>query len=893
MAMLNKLRLRLRALFFKSKMEDELQAELQFHLEREIEENIARGMTPEEARYAAIRSFGGVERVKEESRDVRGVRLLEEVWQDLRYGARMLLKKPGFTLIAVFTLALGIGVNTTIFSFTNALLLRPLPGIAEPERLVQIGRTAKDNPFGTLAYPDYLDYREQNTTLDGIAIYSGTTLHLSTGQEAERVKGTLVSGNYFEVLGARAAQGRLLAPADAQTEGAQPVAVISASLWRRRFGADPNIVEKTVSLNSHGYTIIGVASDGFAGAKIGEKIDVWIPITMAQYADPGLARLDGKQFRFRGLVWLWAFGRLKLGVTAEHAGADLSNIARRLAEVHTQTNKDRGVALVAGVGLRPDDKKPARNFTQFLLIAVGIVLLIACANVAGLLLARASSRRKEISIRLALGAGRLRVIRQLLTESLMLSLCGALLGLLIAAWLCAWLQRWLPERYLGMPLAVDLNLDVRVLGFTFALALLTGVLFGLMPALQLSKPDLVADLKEQRITGRGAGLARMSSALVVVQAALSLVLLVGAGLCLRTLHNARAINFGFDTERVLTARLDLGRQSYAESQGQLFYQQLLERAQALPGVQQASLALSVPLNGADYGTGIKLEGRAEQISLLYNIVTSHYFGTMGIPLLLGRDFSPHDDVQAPRVAIVNESLARQLWPNENPIGKRFTVQKRSYDNLPVEVIGLTRDIAGYGPFAPMPAQLYLPLPQCYGTEMTLHLRTKGKPEQLIAALQQTIRELDKNLPVYEVRTLAWQLDNSLTPQRMAALLISGFGLLAMALAAIGLYGVMSYAVAERTQELGIRMALGAQTGDVLVLVMKQGCKLAVIGALIGLGGAWAVTRSIKTLLYGVSATDPLTFVLTGAALMLVALLACWIPARRATKVDPLVTLRYE
>src|SRR6266542_1786927 len=361
MAMLNKLRLRLRALLFKSKMEEELDEELQFHLEREIEENIARGMTPEEARYAAIRSFGGVERVKEESRDVRGVRLLEEVWQDLRYGARMLLKKPGFTLIAVFTLALGIGVNTTIFSFTNALLLRPLPGIAEPERLVQIGRTAKDNPFGTLAYPDYLDYREQNTTLDGIAIYSGTTLHLSTGQEAERVKGALVSDNSFEVRGARAAQGRLLAPADAQTEGAQPVAVISASLWRRRFGADPNIVEKTVSLNSHGYTIIGVASDGFAGAKIGEKIDVWIPITMAQYADPGLARLDGKQFRFRGLVWLWAFGRLKLGVTAEHAGADLSNIARRLAEVHTQTNKDRGVALVAGVGLRPDDKKPARN----------------------------------------------------------------------------------------------------------------------------------------------------------------------------------------------------------------------------------------------------------------------------------------------------------------------------------------------------------------------------------------------------------------------------------------------------------------------------------------------------------------------------------------------------
>src|SRR5215468_2803145 len=539
--MMNKLKTKLRALLRKSEMERELDEELRYHIEQQTEQNIRLGMNPEEARYAARKAFGGVAQSKERSRDARGVRWLEDLWQDLRYGARMLVKNPGLSLIAVITLALGIGVNTTIFSFTNALLLRPLPGIAEPERLGQIGRTAKDNPFGTLAYPDYLDYREQNTTLDGIAIYSGTALHLSTGQEAERVKGMLVSGNYFEVLGARAAQGRLLAPADAQTEGAHPVAVISAGLWRRRFGADPNIVEKTVSLNSHGYTIIGVASDGFAGAKIGEKIDVWIPVTMAQYADPGLASLNGKQFRLRGLVWLWAFGRLKPGVTTEQAGADLSNIARRLAEVHTQTNKDRGVALVAGVGLRPDDQKPARNFTQFLLIAVGIVLLIACANVAGLLLARASSRRKEISIRLALGAGRLRVIRQLLTESLMLSLCGALLGLLIAAWLCAWLLSWLPERYLGMPLAVDLNLDVRVLGFTFALALLTGVLFGLMPALQLSKPDLVADLKEHRGAGRGAGLARLRSTLVVVQVALSLVLLVGAGLCLRTLHNARAI----------------------------------------------------------------------------------------------------------------------------------------------------------------------------------------------------------------------------------------------------------------------------------------------------------------------------------------------------------------
>jgi len=815
---------------------------------------------------------------------------MQTLVQDLRYGARMLLRNPGFTLIAVITLALGIGANVTIFSFANALLLRPLAGVAEPERLVQIGRTAKNNPFGALAYPDYVDYREQTTTLAGIAVYNGTALHLSTGQEAERVNGALVSGNYFELLGVKAAQGRSLTSADAQTEGAEPVAVISAGLWRRRFGADPNVVGKTVNLNSHGYTIIGVASDGFAGTRIGEKIEVWAPITMARYADPGLARLDGQQFRVRGLVWLSAFGRLKPGVSIEQASEDLSNIARRLAEVHTQTNMDRGVALVAGVGLKPDQREPTRDFTRFLLIAVGIVLLIACANVAGLLLARARVRASEIGIRLALGAGRPRVIRQLLTESLMLALCGGLLGLLIAAWLNSWLQAWLPERYMAMPLAVDLDLDARALGFTFTATLLTGVLFGLAPALQSSRPDLVLALKGMPAAGSGA---RLRGALVVAQVALSLALLVGAGLCLRTLSNARAIAFGFDTEQVLTAKLDLGRQRYTEPQGQLFYQQLLERARALPGVQQAGLALSVPLTGADYGTGIILEGHTEQISVLYNSVTSHYLGTMGIPLLLGRDFSPRDDAQAPRVAIVNEGMARRLWPNENPIGKRFIVKKRGYDNLPVEVVGLVRDIAGYGPFAPMPAQLYLPLPQSYGTEMTLHLRTSGEPEQLIAAVQQSVRELDRNLPVYEVRTLARHLDNSLTPQRLAAVLISGFGFLAMALAAIGMYGVMAYTVAQRTRELGIRLALGAQARDVLMLVMRQGITLACAGVLIGLCGAFALTRLMETLLYGVSPTDPLTFVVIALLLVIVSLLACWIPARRATKVDPMIALRCE
>jgi macrolide transport system ATP-binding/permease protein len=812
---------------------------------------------------------------------------MQTLLQDLRYGARMLLKIPGFTLIAVMTLALGIGANITIFSFVNALILRPVVGISEPERLIQIGRTSLNNPFDTLAYPDYIDYRDQNRTLAGIAVYNGIAYHLSTGQEAERVKGALVSGNYFDVLGVRAARGRLLTPADAQSEGSQPVAVISAGLWRRRFAADLNVVGKTVNLNMHGHTIVGVAADDFAGTRIGEKVDVWVPVTLL-----GRAGMNPGLLSSRGSLWLAAFGRLKPGMTMEQAGADLAGIARRLEEANPQTNSGRGVAMAAGLGLWPEDREQVRRLNWILLGAVGIVMLIACANVAGLLLARAGARQKEIGIRLALGAGRLRVIRQLLTESLILASCGGLLGLLIASWLNDWLQAWLPESYLGTPLSVDLGLDTRVLCYAFAVALLTGVIFGLAPALQMSKLDLVSSLKGLSASEHRGGRVRLRSALVIAQVTLSLVLLVGAGLCIRTLSNAREINFGFDTEQVLTAKIDLGRQNYSQQQAQLFYQQLLDRARALPGVQQASVALNVPLDGSNYQTGIRLEGQpagSTLINVLYNVTSPNYLVTMGIPLLLGRDFSPQDQEQAPRVAIINETMALRFWPNESPIGKRFTMGGRQL----VEVIGLARDAKGHTPFDPSPVQLYLPLSQSYRAGMALHLRITGKPEQLIAAVQRTVRELDKNLPVYEVRTLSRQLDNALTPQRLTSMLIGGFGLLAMALAAIGLYGVVSYFVVQRTREIGIRLALGAQVRDVMRLVVKQGMVLALIGVSMGLIAAFAVTRFMTSLLFGVSPTDLLTYVVAAVLLVAVALLACWIPARRATRVDPMMALRAE
>jgi predicted permease len=546
--------------------------------------------------------------------------------------------------------------------------------------------------------------------------------------------------------------------------------------------------------------------------------------------------------------------------------------------------------MAAGLGLWPEDREEVRRLNWLLLGAVGIVMLIACANVAGLLLARAATRQQEIAIRLALGAGRLRVVRQLLTESLMLALCGGLLGLLIASWLNGWLQAWLPERYLGVPLSIDLGFDTRVLCYTFAVALLTGVIFGLAPALQMSKPDLVSSLKGLSAAGQRAGRARLRSALVIAQVALSLVLLVGAGLCIRTLGNARAIDFGFDTGQVLTAKIDLGRQNYSQPQAQLFYQQLLDRAQALPGMQRASLALNVPLDGSNYQTGIRIEGQpagSTLINVLYNVISPNYLETMGIPLLLGRDFSPQDNEQAPRVAIVNETMARRFWPNEIPIGNRFSMGGRQL----VEVIGLARDAKGWSPFEPPPVQLYLPLSQDYRPEMALHLRTNGNPERLIGVVQRAVRELDKHLPVYEVRTLSRQLDSALTLQRLTAMFIGGFGFLALALAATGLYGVISYFVVQRTREIGIRLALGAQVKDVMRLVVKQGMALVLIGVSVGLIAAFAVTRFMTSLLFGVSPADPPTYAVAAVLLVVVALLACWIPARRATKVDPMVALR--
>ena len=820
----------------------------------------------------------------------------DQMIQDLRFGARMVLKQPGFTLIVVVTLALGIGVNTMVFGFINALLLRPLAGVVDPRRLVQIGRTYEGRSvFSDVSYPDYLDYREQNTAFTGVAVSAGTVLHLSTGGTAERVQGALVSGNYFDLLGTPAALGRLLKPADAAEEGAGAVAVISHGLWQRRFGGDQGIVNSTIILNGQSFTIVGVAGSNFAGTGIGEVVNLWVPITMWRQADPTLAATVKSALNERNTTWLTSFARLKSDASITQAQSEMLVIGQRLIEDWPEIYEKVGFRVVGGLGMEPQAREKIGSFALLPLVVVGLLLLITCANIAGLLLARAVARQHEFSIRLALGAGRLRLVRQLLTESLMLAVLGGLLGLLAARWLGEALRATLPEKYWGIQLTFDFSLDARVLAFTLIVSLLTGLLFGLAPVWEVSRTELATALKQKGSTpGGGARRAGLRGTLVVAQVALSLVLLLGGGLCVKALWKAQAIKTGFDSERVLTARLDLARQNYTEQAGRAFYRQLLERTAALSTVESASLAANLPLTG-DYVMGLYPEGSPEHARFRanYNVVSPRYFETLNIGLLLGRHFTEHDDERAVRVAIVNESLARQAWPNVSPIGQRFTLGRPDGKKPLIEVIGVASDATGPRLFEAPPAAIYLPLDQQYEPSMILQLGTTGAPEQLAGSLRREVRALDEHLPVYEIRPLAAYLRAALTPQHLAATLIGGVGLLALLLASIGLYGVMAYMVTQRTHEVGVRMALGAQASDVLKLIIEQGLKLALTGVLLGLGGAVMLTRLLNSLLFEVSATDPFIFVLVTLSLIVVTLLACYLPARRATRVEPLLALRHE
>jgi len=809
---------------------------------------------------------------------------MENLLKDLRYAFRSLVKRPGFAIVAILTLALGIGINTTVFSLANSVFLRQLP-VASPQNLVWIF-SGRDNPT---SYPEYLEYQQQTELFDGVMAYDWVGLNLGSNGQSERVEGSLVSGNYFDVLGVKAELGRTFLPDDDKS----PVAVISHNLWQRRFNSDATVVGKSMVLNGVQFTIVGVAPHDFVGAEEAFPRQVWIPLLMQASVRPTPASVNNRNVRNLNVM-----ARLKHGVTLRQAQAGMNVVASRLAQNYPESNRNFQISLYTAGNGRPSFRALLKPVTQILLGVVGLVLLITCANVANLLLARAARRRKEVAIRLTLGATRSRLIRQLLTESILLAVVGGLAGLILNFWLVNLLTALKPA--VPLPVNVEFHTDWRVLSFTLLLSVLAGIIFGLIPALQASKHDLVPALKDHsQQLGDRRRMFSLRNALVIGQVALSIVVLIGAGLFLRSLNHARAIDPGFDAEHVLTLSFNTAAQKYDATKAEQFYQQLTNRVQALPGVQSVSVAQSAPLSyfySPAISSPVFVEGheppQGEDPPFVgNNAIGPNFFRTLGVPLLSGREFTDRDREGAPRVAIVNETLVRDLFPNTNPIGQRLRVLLRQPSSW--EIVGVVKD-SKYRSLGedPMP-YIFLPYLQNPQPAMAVHVRTSGNPGEVAAAVRREVQALDPNLPAFHVMSLADNIDISLFPSRFGAVLLGVFGFLALLIASIGIYGVMSYGVSERTHEMGIRMALGARASDVLRLVISQGMWLALIGVAIGAGLAWGVTRVVKSYLYDVSVTDPLTFI--GIALLLigVALLACYVPARRATKVDPLKALRYE
>jgi predicted permease len=815
---------------------------------------------------------------------------------DLRYAVRMLLRRPAFTLVAVLSLALGIGANATIFSVVDALLLRSLP-VADPGRLVTIYTRDAQNPAmlgGPLSHLNWRDYREQARSFSGILGYNWAAMSFARGAEASVIVGQLVSENYFQLLGVRPARGRVFTAEEGERPGASPVAVVSDHFWRQHLDGDPAVVGRAITINGSPFTVVGVAPASFTGTDTAIQPELWVPMTMNRQIlrDPDLNLYNTR----RGLI-INAIGRLRPGATLAAAQAEMTAIARHLEQEHPTDNKGRTVWLLPlpQATVPPALRGTIVNGSLLLLGVVGLVLLIACANVANLLLARATARRREIAVRLSQGARRGRLVRQLLTESLVLALCGGGLGLVLMSWADHVLRVFLPTLPFPVTVSLDFGADPRVLGFALAVTLATGLLFGLVPALQSSRPQLVAALKSHAATApaRVRGM-ELRGALVAGQVALSLVALVASGLFLRSLAEAQRLELGYEApDHLVSFAFDVGFYGLDQGRGEQLYRAIREQVAAMPGVTATTLAQAGPLQGSFYRS-VFLEGQqqpagANGLMLEVDAVDPEFFRTAGVPILEGRAFTAADRAGAARVAIVNHTMAQKLWPGQSGLGKRF----HFFSRPSVEVVGVARD-AKYDSATEDPQPFaYLPLAQNYTTAVVLVTRAAGDPLALLPALTRQVRALAPGLALVIQGTLPQQVHRALWAPRFAASLLALFGALALALAMLGIYGVMSFSVAQRARDIGVHMALGARRAVVLGMVLGQGMRLVAAGLAIGILLALAVSRLASGLLIGVSATDPVAFLATPPLLALVALVSIYIPARRATDVDPTVVLRYE
>ena len=894
MKWLNQIGYRLRALFSRGRMESTLEEELGSHFDMLVEQNAARGLAPEEARRHARLELGGSDQIKESVREQRGLPLLESVASDLRYGARMLRKSPGFTIVAILTLALGIGANTALFSIVNGVLLNPLP-YSNPDRLITIHESKPNFRTGSISYPNFLDWQKENHSLSAMAVARPTSFSLTHLGDAEQVKAEFVTSDFLPILDVHPVIGRLFVPADDQV-GAAPVALISAAFWNRKFGGAPDALGKVLDLDGRGFTIVGVIPATFdltLGAF--EPSEVYAPVV--QWKN-NLLFDRGAGLGFHGI------GRLKPGVTVQQATADFNAITSALAATYPEVNKDVGATLI------PFKERLVGGVRRSLLVlfcAVGFVLLIACANIANLMLARSSGRSREFAVRSTLGAPRGRLIRQLLTESVLLGLAGGVLGLLLASWGTRAALASLPD---ALPRSHEVGIDFRVLLFTAAIALLAGIGFGLVPALKLARADLQGNLREGGRTASGSRHAT-HAALVVVEMALALVLLVGAGLMLRSLVRLWSADPGFQPDGVISFGLSLPPSMLGANAAAVrtAFREVDSTLAATPGVQAVSLSWGAfPMDGDDEWL-FWLDGhpkpttRAEMNWTLEYVVDPDYLKVMRIPLRSGRFFTAQDDEHSPRVVLVDEVFAQKYFSGDDPVGKRLFLETGDASES-AQIIGVVSHVKQWGldsdDTEPLRTQLYSPFMQLPDSVMSLAptgmrvaVRTAGTSAGAFDSMRRTLQHANSENVLYGAQTMQQIMAASISTRSFSMIFLGSFAALALLLSSLGIYGVISYLVGQQSREIGIRIALGAQRADVLRLVLGSGARMALTGVAVGLAAAWGLTRLMSKMLYGVTASDPLTFALVSLLLVAVALAACYFPARRAMRVDPIVTLRYE